>query len=83
MLSTEGSEGVNGLQRAFKLAGVQNLVMSLWRIPDNTTAEFMQVFYEKLFAKESISQAFEEAQSVMKNKYKTQPHKWAGLILVQ
>jgi CHAT domain-containing protein/Flp pilus assembly protein TadD len=79
----EGSEGVNGLQRAFKMAGVQNLIMSLWRIPDNTTAEFMQVFYEKLFAKKSISEAFDEAQALIKNKYKTEPHKWAGLILVQ
>jgi tetratricopeptide (TPR) repeat protein len=79
----EGSEGVNGLQRAFKIAGAQNLVMSLWRIPDNTTAEFMQIFYKKLFSKESISQAFDEAQTYMKNKYKTEPHKWAGLILIQ
>lgn len=28
--SIQGSEGVYGLQRAFKMAGVQNLVMSLW-----------------------------------------------------
>jgi len=76
----QGSEGVYGLQRAFKMAGTQNLVMSLWRIPDNTTSEFMQIFYERLFAKKSITQAFDEAQTVMKNKYRAQPHKWAGLI---
>ena len=79
----EGSEGVNGLQRAFKLAGAKNLLMSLWRVPDNTTAEFMQIFYEKLFSKKTISQAFGEAQTFMKNKYRNEPHKWAGLILVQ
>ena len=78
----EGSEGVYGLQRAFKIAGTQNLLMSLWRIPDNTTAEFMQIFYEKLFTKKPITQAFDEAQTVMKNKYRAQPHKWAGLILI-
>ena len=78
----EGSEGVYGLQRAFKIAGTQNLVMSLWRIPDNTTAEFMQIFYKNLFAKKSIIQAFDEAQSAMKNKYRAQPHKWAGIILI-
>jgi CHAT domain-containing protein len=78
----EGSEGVYGLQRAFKIAGTQNLVMSLWRIPDNTTAEFMQIFYKNLFAKKSIMQAFDEAQSAMKNKYRAQPHKWAGIILI-
>ena len=79
----EGSEGINGLQRAFKIAGVKSLVMSLWRVPDNTTSEFMQLFYQKLFEKKNIRQAFDEAQALMKNKYKSQPHKWAGLILIQ
>ena len=35
----QGSEGVYGLQRAFKMAGVQNLVMSLWKVPDAETAD--------------------------------------------
>jgi CHAT domain-containing protein/Flp pilus assembly protein TadD len=79
----QGSEGVYGLQRAFKMAGVQNLVMSLWSIPDNTTAEFMQLFYKYLFENKPIREAFSLSQSIMRNKYKLQPHKWAGLILVQ
>lgn len=56
-----------GLQRAFKMAGVQNLVMSLWKVPDAETAEFMQLFYKNLFAKQTISNAFfYYAQQVMK-----------------
>jgi CHAT domain-containing protein len=81
--TVEGSEGVYGLQRAFKIAGVQNLIMSLWSVPDNTTAEFMQLFYEKLFEKRSINEAFNLAQSAMRNKYRNNPHKWAGMILIQ
>ena len=42
------SEGVYGLQRAFKLAGVDKLIMSLWKIEDLATKEFMLAFYDKL-----------------------------------
>lgn len=79
----QGSEGVYGFQRAFKIAGVENLVMSLWKVPDNTTAEFMQLFYNQLFDKKSISDAFYSAQSIMRNKYRTTPYKWAGMVLIQ
>ncbi len=79
----QGSEGVYGLQRAFKMAGVQNLVMSLWKIGDRETAEFMQLFYKNLFDKQSVSDAFYSAQTIMKNKYRDEPYKWAAWILVR
>jgi CHAT domain-containing protein len=79
----EGSEGVYGLQRSFKIAGVQNLVMSLWKVPDEETAEFMRLFYDNLFAHQSISNAFYHAQTDMKNKYRNEPAKWAAWVLVR
>lgn len=79
----QGSEGVFGLQRAFKMAGVQNLIMSLWKVPDRESAEFMQFFYANIFQKKSIANAFTNAQTAMRNKYKTEPLKWAAWILVQ
>ncbi len=79
----QGSEGVYGLQRAFKMAGVENLVMSLWKVPDGETAEFMQQFYKNLFAKQTIQEAFYNAQTIMKNKYRKEPYKWAAWVLIR
>jgi CHAT domain-containing protein len=41
-------EGVFGLRRSFALAGAKNLMMSLWPIADEITANQMKVFYQKL-----------------------------------
>jgi CHAT domain-containing protein len=79
----QGSEGVYGLQRAFKMAGVQNLIMSLWKVPDVETAEFMELFYTNLFGNKSVNDAFHLAQTRMKNKYRSEPYKWAAWILVK
>ena len=79
----QGSEGVYGLQRALKMAGAQNLVMSLWKVPDAETAEFMQEFYKHLFNKQPISDAFYRAQTTMKNKYRSEPYKWAAWVLIR
>jgi len=78
-----GSEGVFGLQRAFKMAGVHYLIVSLWKVPDIETADFMQTFYSKwLKDKNEIKDAFRITQLEMSDKYK-EPNKWAGFLLVE
>ena len=79
----KGSEGVYGLQRAFKMAGVQQLIMSLWKVPDNETSEFMQEFYKNYFGGKGVNEAFKVSQNLMKNRYKDEPVKWAAWILVK
>lgn len=79
----EGSEGVFGLQRAFKLAGVQNLVMSLWAVPDKATSEFMEAFYSNIMNGVTIQDAFYQAQGKMRTLYRSQPYNWAAWILVR
>lgn len=77
----QGSEGVFGLQRAFKMAGVKNIIMSLWKVPDAQTAELFDIFYEECFKGKSIHKAFQTAQSTMKEKYS--PYFWAGFVLLE
>ena len=79
----KGTEGVYGLQRSFNMAGVKNLVMSLWKVPDIESAEFMTLLYKYIFAGETIENAFRHTQTIMKNKYRREPYKWAAWILVR
>jgi CHAT domain-containing protein/tetratricopeptide (TPR) repeat protein len=56
-------EGVLGLRRAFVLAGAQTLVMSLWNVPDVSTAILMERFYHNLLTeKMGRAKALEQAQ---------------------
>lgn len=79
----KGSEGVFGLQRAFKAAGAEYLMMSLWKVPDHETAEFMEFFYKQYFAGKNIPDAFHETQTHMKKRYPNDPYKWAAFVLVR
>jgi CHAT domain-containing protein/prefoldin subunit 5 len=76
-----GSEGVYGLQRAFKMAGAKYLIMSLWQVPDKETAEFMELFYSKLLNHNDIRKSFSETQREMRQKY--DPFFWAAFVLVE
>lgn len=77
----KGSEGVFGLQRAFKMAGSKYIIMSLWQVPDKETEEFMINFYTKLLELKDIKQAFIQTQKEMRAKY--DPYYWAAFILVE
>lgn len=76
-----GSEGVYGLQRAFKMAGAKYLIMSLWQVPDKETVEFMELFYSKLLNNNDIRKSFSETQREMRQKY--DPFFWAAFVLVE
>lgn len=77
----KGEEGVYGLQRALKMAGVKYIIMSLWSIPDNETVEFMKTFYVNLLADKDIRNAFYKTQKEMRSKY--DPYYWAAFVLLE
>ena len=80
----KGNEGVYGLQRAFKIAGVKYLIMSLWQVGDKATGELMVEFYHfYVNRKLPVPEAFRAAQQAMRTKYPGSPYAWAGFILVE
>jgi CHAT domain-containing protein len=79
----EGSEGTFGLKRGFKLAGVEQMIVSLWSVPDKETMELMTLFYSDLTKSLNPVISFEKSQKEMRNKYPTDPEKWAGFVLVR
>ncbi len=82
-------EGVFGLQRGFKKAGAQSIVMSLWKVDDEATEMLMTEFYKNLCAGQDRHEAFHMAQRYVreyrtpngKQKFKA-PSYWAGFIML-
>jgi tetratricopeptide (TPR) repeat protein len=79
----KGSEGTFGLKRGFKLAGVEQMIVSLWSVPDKETMELMTLFYTDLTKTLNPVVSFEKAQKQMRTNYPTEPEKWAGFVLVR
>ena len=74
-------DGVYGLQRAFKKAGVKSIVMSLWAIDDSVTQDFMVYFYKGLASGLSKAKALLQEKMLLREKY---PHSndWAAFVLL-
>ena len=77
-------EGLYGLQRAFKKAGVRTMVMSLWAESDVVGPDFMSAFYQNLTgdSKWDKRKAFDDAKVYIRRKYPDSPSFWAGFIML-
>lgn len=77
----KNGEGVYGLQRAFMVAGVKNLIMSLWKINDFTTQFMMNEFYKNLTDGLVLEESFRTAILTTKEKF-NHPYYWGSFIFV-
>ncbi len=85
----EANEGVYGLQRAFKLAGAETLIMSLWEVDDKATSLLMKTFYEEYLRGGFKDAAFRNAINHVRS-YKDEngdtpfesPYYWAAFIMM-
>lgn len=78
------AEGVFGLQRAFKKAGVGTIIMSLWNVDDKVTSEFMVAFYGQLTDKANNwnkRKAFEQTKEIICKNH-PDPYYWAAFVML-
>ncbi|EIJ38788.1 hypothetical protein JoomaDRAFT_1781 [Galbibacter orientalis DSM 19592] len=77
----KGQEGVFGLQRAFKRAGVKSMIISLWKVPDEQTSQLMVAFYKHYLKGNSANESLQKAQNEIKINY-PDPVYWAGFQVI-
>lgn len=79
------SEGVFGLQRGFKKAGANSILMSLWEVESRATQILMTQFYKNYLSGKSKHESLRSAQKYLREydngKYK-EPKYWAAFILL-
>ena len=77
-------EGVFGLQRGFKKAGAQTIIMSLWKVDDEATMKLMTSFYHHYLEGMTKEKAFRKAQNELRQvspSMQTKPD-WASFIML-
>lgn len=82
-LGETSGEGVFGLQRGFKLAGANTLLMSLWKVDDEATKLLMTEFYKNYLSGKSKRHSLQLAQQTLRdNANYSDPQYWAAFILL-
>lgn len=79
------SDGVFGLQRGFKMASANSILMSLWKVDDEATCLLMTEFYKHWTNGYTKYEALKRARQTVRNhvdKKWNHPHYWASFILL-
>lgn len=80
-LGSVSFEGVSGLQRGFKIAGANSIIMSMWNVSDKATDVLMRQFYADYVSGKSKIDAFNNAVQKVKEKFPN-PEDWAPFVLL-
>ncbi|MCW6036772.1 tetratricopeptide repeat protein [Spirulina subsalsa FACHB-351] len=74
-------EGVYGLRRALVMAGSESQVMSLWKVSDEGTKDFMVEYYERVLRGEGRGEALRQVQlGMLRGDRYGHPYYWAAFI---
>ena len=74
-----GGDEIAGLTRTFLQAGAENVVSSLWKVSDESTALLMESLHAHLRAGESTPLALRHAELQVRRKF-PQPFYWAAFV---
>lgn len=74
-------EGLVGLTRGLMYAGASRVIVSLWSVNDQSTAELMSRFYQKMLQEKMSPAAALRAAQISMWKEKREPYSWAAFIL--
>ena len=75
------NDGIEGLVRGFKSAGVKTIVVTLWKVDDAATELMMTEFYKALVSGKSRRESFDIARGVVKANYE-EPFYWAPFVMI-
>ena len=75
----QAGRGAFGLQRAFRIAGADAVLLSMWSVDDMVTSELMGRFYEHWLDGNSASEALKLAQQHIREQY-PHPYYWGAWI---
>jgi CHAT domain-containing protein len=76
-----GGEGILGLVRAFRLAGSEQTVASLWKADDAAAASLMGAFHARLQRGEAPSRALAQARRELLAGGFVHPFRWGAFVL--
>lgn len=76
-------EGLLALTRGFMYSGVPNLVVSLWKVYDKHTSDFMLAFYQGLLQDKGFGASLRAAKlNMLYNPSTAAPAKWSAFVLI-
>ena len=76
-----GGDELLGLVRGLLYAGSQAVLVTLWDVNDQSTAEFMEIFYQALGSGRNKAQNVQQAMAEIRRRYR-HPYYWAPFVVV-
>ena len=81
-LGSTSADGVFGLQRGFKQAGVESICASLWSVADRATSDMMQAFYTYWISGHMTMHAVMKRAMQEQRERTPSPYFWAPFVLL-
>jgi len=76
-----GGDELMGLKRGLLYAGAQGVLLTLWDVSDQSTADFMRLFYRRLMENPNKAKALQYAMGEVHRAW-PHPSYWAPFVLV-